>query len=169
MNVYVYTAVVTHYITPSTPANCHLFREHILIIFSDMSSDLILRSLLLLHFVRNRLNFQILLSLHTVQRVFCGNPVQHSVLTLCESCLKALALRVLAVKTHVILVQDKVGPVEGLHGSMQGCGIQELLSLMSGISLRVIVVSEAVLVRLARTVTLVSPVIVVHCVSVGVA
>lgn len=138
-------------------------------LFLGVSADLILRTLLLLHFVRNRLDFQILLPLHAVQRVFCGNSIQHSVLTLCESCLKALALGVLAVKTHVILVQDKVGPIESLHSSMQGCGIQELLSLMRAISLGVIVVSEAVLVRLARTVTLVSPVIVVHYVSVGVA
>lgn len=50
---------------------------------------------------------------------------------------------------------------------MQGCGIQELLSLMLAISLSVIVANEAVLVRLARIVTLVTLVIVVHHVSAG--
>lgn len=50
---------------------------------------------------------------------------------------------------------------------MQGGGVQELLSLMLAISVSVVVADEAVLVRLARVVTLVALVVVVHHVSAG--
>ncbi|KAG7237265.1 hypothetical protein INR49_032598 [Caranx melampygus] len=79
------------------------------------TSDLILRTLFILHLIRYRLDLHVLLSLRAVQAVFCGHSVQHSVFALCESGLKALALGVLAVKTHVVFVQDEVGPVKGLH------------------------------------------------------
>ncbi|TNN87305.1 hypothetical protein EYF80_002507 [Liparis tanakae] len=100
-------------------------------------------------------------------RVFCGNSIQQRVLTLRESGLKALALGVLAVEAHVVFVQDEVGSVEGLHSQVQGFGIQELLSLMLAVSPSVVVADEAVLVRLALVVTLVTLVIAVHPLSAG--
>ena len=152
------TSIITYIATEA--AKQHAF-------FFSVTSDLILRTLLLLHIVRHRLYLSILLSLCAIQGVLYGNPIQPSVLTLCERCLKALTLGVLAVETHVVLVQDEVGPVKGLHSQMQRCGVQELLSLMLAISPSVVVANEAVLVGLARVVTLVALVIVVHCLSAG--
>lgn len=82
---------------------------------SSVSSDLILRTLLILHLIRHRLDLHILLSLYAVHGVFCRPAIQNSVLSLCECGLKTLTLGVLAVKADVILIQYEAGPVEGLH------------------------------------------------------
>lgn len=141
--------------------------EDLLVFFFSLSSDLILRSLLLLHLVRHRLDLHILLCLCAVRSVLYGNAIHHRLLTLCERGLKALALGVLAVEAHVVLVQDEVGPVEGLHGQMQGRSVQELLRLVLAVGLGVVVADQTVLVGLARVVTLVTLVVVVHHLSAG--